>query len=79
MLCHEVGLYPINIGDSLKGFRRESDISNPALCFKMFPLVASVEYGLLKEENVGGRTRTRREVTRKSPWAQWKEMPNSSS
>lgn len=78
MLCHEVGLYPIDIGDSLKGFSQESDISNPALCFKMFPLVASVEYGLLKEA-VGGRTRTRREVTTKSPWTQWKEIPNTTS
>ena len=44
----------------------------------MFLLVADVGYGLLKEDACG-RTQTRREVTRKPPWDQWKELPNASS
>lgn len=73
MLCYEVGFYPIDTRDSLKGFSKVSDIFSPALCFKTFRLVAAVEHGLQKE---GARCgiRTRREVTRKPPWAQWKEI-----
>ena len=79
-LCHEVGFYPIDPGGSLKGepgFSQESDVCSPALCFKMFLLVAGVGYGLLKEDACG-RTQTRREVTRKPPWDQRKELPNAS-
>lgn len=53
MLCPEVGFYPRDPRGSLKGepgFSQESDICSPALCFKMFLLVAGVEYGLLKKD-----------------------------
>lgn len=50
MARHEGGFYPIGTGDSLQGFSKENDISRPALRFRMFPLVADVENGLLRED-----------------------------
>ena len=53
MLCPEVGFYPRDPRGSLKGepgFSQERDICSPALCFKMFLLVAGVQYGLLKKD-----------------------------
>lgn len=74
----EVGFYPIDTQDSLKGFIKDSDISSPALCFKTFPQVADMENNVLTQDAWAGLEQGG-EVTRASPWAQRKELPNTSS
>lgn len=76
MPCPEVGFYPVDAQDSLKGFIKDSDICSPALCFKTFPPVADMENSLLTQDAWAGLEQG--EVTRASPWAQQKELPNTS-
>lgn len=76
--CTEVGFYPVDTQDSLKGCIKDSDISSAALCFKTFPPVADMETSLLTQDAWAGLEQ-RGEVTRASPWAQRKELPNTSS
>lgn len=70
MLCHE-GILSCKHWELTGVFSKESDLSHPSLHFKTLPLVAGMAYGLLEDDVLDS---ARKEITRKSPWAPWKEL-----